>query len=331
MKTKSVFLLSVLLLTLAGCSSDDNENDIVSPIILTGEWEVAHRSNNPNVFDTADIWPFTFNSDGTGTWPIGTGTFRYEVAGKYVTIYLTNIEAYYGQPVFKYEIVSYSNDRMEWEEIPNEYWSNYGQHFIFYRKSRYTSQNILPSKDEEVVSTQGSWTITTYANMITKAEFNSNPPSSEDSFFKDNTPLTTDNVLKFSDSFKNTSTNYKKYDQLYKGMQVNRCGYICYYDNMDVLKSIEGAFVPIDDLDVNPRISQKEATQIIVKHLHLDNSEIPLRLQITPFYSNGIIDVRLTYLYENWYGCFSHYECFIDAHSGEILSSDFPSKWYSSN
>ena len=167
-----------------------------------------------------------------------------------------------------------------------------------YITPRYTSQ------DEEVVSIQGSWTITTYANMITKAEFNSNPPSSEDSFFKDNTPLTTDNVLKFSDSFKNTSTNYKKFDQLYKGMQVNRCGYICYYDN------------------------QKEATQIIVKHLHLDNSEIPLRLQITPFYSNGIIDVRLTYLYENWYGCFSHYECFIDAHSGEILSSNFPSNRY---
>ena len=202
---------------------------------------------------------------------------------------------------------------------------------IFPKECKYTSTNIRPSKDDEVVSNQGSWTITTYANMITKAEFNSNPPSSAESFFKDNMPLTADNVLKFSHSLKNTSTNYKQFEQLYKGMKVNRCGYICYYNNEDVLKSIEGAFVPIDDLDVNPTISQEEATQIIVKHLHLEDSEIPLILQITPFYSNGIIDVRLTYLYENWYGCFSHYECFIDAHSGEILSSNFPSKWYSSN
>lgn len=331
MKKKSVFLLSVLLLALAGCSSDDNDNDIVSPILLTGEWEAAHRSNNPNFYDTADMWPFTFNSDGTGTWPIGTGTFRYEVNGKYVTIYLTNIETYYGQSVFKYEIESYSNDMMEWEEISNENWGNYGQHLKFYRKSRYLSRNTLPLKDEEVVSTQGSWTITTYANMITKAEFNSNPPSSADSFFKDNTPLSTDNVLKFSHSLKNTSTNYKQFEQLYKGMKVNRCGYICYYNNKDVLKSIEGAFVPIDDMDVNPTISQEEATKIIVKHLYLEDSEIPLKLQITPFYSNGIIDVRLTYMYENWYGCWAHYECFIDAHSGEMLSSDFPLKWYSRN
>ena len=54
---------------LAGCSNDD---DIVSPNDLVGQWEVVHHSNNPEVYDSADLWPFTFNSDGTGTWPIGT-------------------------------------------------------------------------------------------------------------------------------------------------------------------------------------------------------------------------------------------------------------------
>ena len=197
------------------------------------------------------------------------------------------------------------------------------------QECRYSYQNTLPSDENKVVTTQDSWTITTYANMITRAEFNSNSPSSAELFFKNNMPLSTDNVLKFSHSLKNSSTNYKHFDQLYKGMQVNRCGYTCNYDENDVLKSIEGAFVPIDDLDINPTISRDQAKHIIVKYLHLDDSEIPLQLQITPFYTNGIIDVRLTYVYENWYGCFARYECYIDAHSGEMLSSDFPSNRYS--
>ena len=197
------------------------------------------------------------------------------------------------------------------------------------QECRYSYQSILPSDEDKVVTTQDSWTITTYANMITRAEFNSNSPSSAELFFKNNMPLSTDNVLKFSHSLKNSSTNYKHFDQLYKGMQVYRCGYICNYDNKDVLKSIEGAFVPIDNLDINPTISQDQAMDIIVKYLHLNGSEIPVQLQITPFYKNGIIDVRLTYVYSNWYGCWAHYECYIDAHSGEMLSSDFPSNRYS--
>ena len=199
------------------------------------------------------------------------------------------------------------------------------------QECRYSYQSIFPSDEDKVVTTQDSWTITTYANMITWAEFNSNSPSSAELFFKDNMPLSVDNVLKFRYSLKNALTNYKHFDQLYKGIQVNRCGYVCNYDENDVLKSIEGAFVPIDNLDVNPTISQDQAKHIIAKYLHLNDSEIPILLQITPFYTNGIIDVRLTYVYGKSVGCFAYYECFVDAHSGEMLSSDFPSNRYSSN
>ena len=196
---------------------------------------------------------------------------------------------------------------------------------IFPKECKYTSTNIRPSKDDEVVNNQGSWTVTTYANMIMKVEFNSESPSSAESFFKDNIPLTANNALKFRHSLKNAQTNYKEYAQLYKGMEVYRCGYTCNYDQNDVLKSIEGAFVPIDNLDINPQITQDNAKHIIAKYLHLDNSEIPVQLQVTPFYYKGQIDVRLTYRYDNWYGCWSHHECFVDAHSGEMLCSDFPS------
>lgn len=197
------------------------------------------------------------------------------------------------------------------------------------QECRYSYQNIFPSDEDKVVTTQDSWTITTYANVITRAEFNSNSPSSAELFFKDNMPLSAYNVLKFSHSLKNASTNYQQFNQLYKGIQVNRCGYTCNYDKNDVLKSIEGAFVPIDNLDINPTISQDQAKDVIVKYLHLNDSEIPVQLLITPFYTNGIIDVRLTYVYGNWYGCWAYYECFVDAHSGEMLSSDFPSNRYS--
>ena len=132
MQKKSVVILSVLLLMLAGCSDDD----IVSPNYLVGQWEAAHHSNNPNVYDTADMWTFTFNSDGTGTGPIGTRTFRYEINGKRITLHIMNIDAYYGQTAFVYEIESYSKNEMEWEEIPDKYWNNsgYGLHLKFYRK-----------------------------------------------------------------------------------------------------------------------------------------------------------------------------------------------------
>ena len=84
------------------------------------------------------------------------------------------------------------------------------------QECRYSYQSILPSDEDKVVTTQDSWTITTYANMITRAEFNSNSPSSAELFFKNNMPLSTDNVLKFSHSLKNSSTNYKHFDQLIK-------------------------------------------------------------------------------------------------------------------
>ena len=129
--------MSVLLLTLAGCSNNDdnvNSNDLTD---LVGEWDVAHSSNNPNVFDTDDMWFFNFNSDGTGTCPIATRTFRYEVNGKRVTLYFTNTEAYYGQTVFEFNIESSSKDGMEWDEIPDKHWNNngYGLHLKFYRES----------------------------------------------------------------------------------------------------------------------------------------------------------------------------------------------------
>ena len=123
----------MLLLLLAGCSSDD-DSYAVDSLSLIGKWEASHQSKNPKYADTADMWQFTFNLDGTGTGPYATKSFRYKINGNHITLHLQNIEAYYGQTVFEYNIVSFSKDRMEWDEIPNEHWGDNSLRLKFYRK-----------------------------------------------------------------------------------------------------------------------------------------------------------------------------------------------------
>ena len=115
MSIRKLLGISLLLLLIASCSSDD-DSDAVNPLSLIGEWLASHHSKNPQYADTADMWQFTFNPDGTGTGPYATRSFRYEINGNHITLHLQNIEDYYGQTVFEYDIVSFSKDRMEWDE-----------------------------------------------------------------------------------------------------------------------------------------------------------------------------------------------------------------------
>jgi len=126
----------MILMMLAGCSSDDDNSnaDNVNSKMIVGNWMASHHSKNPNFVDTTDMWNFTFTDDGTGTCCLGTGSFRYNIEGNRITLQLMNTEAYYGQTEFVFNIVSYSKDRMEWDEIPDEYWGNYGRYLMFYRK-----------------------------------------------------------------------------------------------------------------------------------------------------------------------------------------------------
>ena len=117
---KSIFLwMGILFILMAGVSSCSSDDDVISNSkLIVGEWEASHQSKNPKYFDTADEWDFTFNADGTGSWPLATGSFRYHIEGNRITLRLMNTETYYGQTEFEYIIVSLSKDRMEWDEIP---------------------------------------------------------------------------------------------------------------------------------------------------------------------------------------------------------------------
>ena len=135
MNKKSIIWLCMLLLMSAGCSSDDDyDSIIVNPKLIVGEWEASHQSKNPKYGDTADMISFKFNADGTGSSELfSTKSFRYEIEGNRITVHLTNTESYYGQIVFEYTIVKLSRDEMEWDEIPNEYWSDNSLYLRFSR------------------------------------------------------------------------------------------------------------------------------------------------------------------------------------------------------
>lgn len=131
MSIRNLLRICVLLLLLAGCSGDD-DNDVINPISIIGDWEASHQSKNPQYGDTGDMWNFTFNLDGTGSGLYATNTFKYEILGNHITLNLMNTEFYYGQTVFEYKIVSFSKDRMEWDEIPHDGQDN-SMYLKFYR------------------------------------------------------------------------------------------------------------------------------------------------------------------------------------------------------
>ena len=133
MKKNSILWMSLLLLMVAGCSNDDEGSGYITPNSLLGKWEAAHRSNNPDVFDTADLWEFIFLADGTGVSDISTRQFKYEIKGNHILLHFLGTETYYGQVEYEFEIESYSYDIMEWEEINLGYPGNNTQHLKFYR------------------------------------------------------------------------------------------------------------------------------------------------------------------------------------------------------
>lgn len=133
MKKISILWMSLLLLMVAGCSNDDEGSGYITADCLFGKWEAAHHSNNPDVFDTADLWEFIFDADGTGTSDISTRLFRYEIKGNHILLHFLGTETYYGQVEYEFEIESYSYDIMEWEEINRTFSGRNTIHLKLYR------------------------------------------------------------------------------------------------------------------------------------------------------------------------------------------------------
>ena len=142
MKKDLILCLSALMMLIIGisissCSSSDDEKDnntVITPILLVGEWSASHQSMNPDYADTCDMWAFSFKADGTGTSELGTHQFRYELKGSYIVLhYQAQENICFVQLDWEYEIASVSKDRMEWYLIDSNS-GNRVQYLVFYRQ-----------------------------------------------------------------------------------------------------------------------------------------------------------------------------------------------------
>jgi hypothetical protein len=140
MKKDLILCLSALMMLIIGisissCSSSDDEKDnntVITPILLVGEWSASHQNMNPDYADTCDMWPFSFKADGTG-FVHCTQQFRYELKGNHIVLhYQAQENVCFVQLDFEYEIASVSKDRMEWYLIDSDS-GNRMQHLVFYR------------------------------------------------------------------------------------------------------------------------------------------------------------------------------------------------------
>ena len=125
---KKVMVALLGMMIIVGCSSDDNDVSIV------GHWMASHHSKNPKYADTADMWDFTFKPDGTGIGPYDKKSFSYDVNGNRVTLTYKETEGNGEQIVFVYKIVSFSENKMEWDEIPQDSSRDNYLFLHFYRK-----------------------------------------------------------------------------------------------------------------------------------------------------------------------------------------------------
>ena len=127
----------MLVFCMSSCSNSDDEKDnnmVVSPMLLLGEWSASHQNMNPDYADTCDMWAFSFKADGTGTSELGTHQFRYELKDNHIVLhYQAQENICFVQLDWEYEIASVSKDRMEWYLIDSNS-GNRVQYLVFYRQ-----------------------------------------------------------------------------------------------------------------------------------------------------------------------------------------------------
>lgn len=140
MKKNLILYLGAMLMLvfcMSSCSNSDDEKDnntVISPMLLLGEWSASHQNMNPDYADTCDMWAFSFKADGTGTSELGTHQFRYELKGSHIVLhYQAQENICFVQLDWEYEIASVSKDRMEWYLIDSNS-GNRVQYLVFYRQ-----------------------------------------------------------------------------------------------------------------------------------------------------------------------------------------------------
>ena len=187
---------------------------------------------------------------------------------------------------------------------------------------------------QKTEKTVGDWTFTMRGDYIREVVFGSfdkesdyaKAPASAEAFFEKYLPLTKDNRLVLVDEYTSGGIPQKIYHQYYKGIEAPGM-YQCFYQpDEKTLCWMQGRFTPIDDLDVNPRISEEFAKRIALSFItrgkeEFDNYKMNSDLRITSFIQKDRTNVHLvyecTYSTSGWH---TVYSAIIDAHTGRVLT-----------
>ena len=187
---------------------------------------------------------------------------------------------------------------------------------------KFTKWN-LSLQDSSVTTTIDGKTITTCGGIITRIEFNPPISFSYERSFAEYFPITKDNLLQQTRSsnagYYGYSGSSAYYDQFYKNVKVWGSGLYCSFDKNNNLEKISGSFIPLDDVDVQPTISEVQA-KAILRYALLTEWSINVYLFVVAFFVDGKIDARLAYVYETS-PTYGPAWIFVDAHTGELLCS----------
>ena len=174
-------------------------------------------------------------------------------------------------------------------------------------------------------ATNGTWEIVRVNGYVQSITFgyNASPetPNSPDDFFNEYLPVTTDNVIKPSE---HNNSDMPHYRQFYKGVPVERGTWHFEYRE-DALYKVWGHFVPIEQLNVTPTISEPTAKKIVEKYLEKNvkpsdgNLEKRFYLAIMVFPVNNTMEPRLVYAYKQENAVMGGDYVYVDAQTGRLL------------
>ena len=180
-----------------------------------------------------------------------------------------------------------------------------------YSYSDFEAENLLIW----TTATNGTWVINKLNGIVSKIYYGLQPspesPHSPEEFFKDNLPLSADDEMIKQGEF--------IYRQYYKDIPVERGKWEFSFSG-NVVSLASGHFVVINNLDVVPLISEKNAKKIVASYIKdsVEGEDKQFYLAVMEFPAETTWVPRLVYVYKHdpWE---RHNYVYVDAKTGRLL------------
>ena len=150
-------------------------------------------------------------------------------------------------------------------------------------------------------TTNGTWTITWLNGFIFTLIYGQNPSpephQSPEAFFDEYLPLTDDDEMVRDPKW--NRYHQARYRQLYKGLPVEEGEYIFLYNDNGIYR-VNGRFIPINNLDIIPAISEETAKKIVEYYIQepVEGKDKRFYLAVMEFPVEETVAPRLVYVYK---------------------------------